>query len=90
MGITVLARDFDDKNEWDFALATLVGATSDAIKSFGMESHVCWGLNITFVVNHVPSERLIRINKNSSRIRKPLGLENMITFSRRRTRIVWR
>ncbi|KAL6528189.1 hypothetical protein OROHE_015139 [Orobanche hederae] len=70
--VTVLARGFDDNNEWGFALATLVGATSDAIKSFGMQSHVCWGLNTTSDVNHVLSERLIRINKNWSSISKSI------------------
>lgn len=73
--VTVLALGFDGNSDWGPALATLVGAISDAIKSFGMEHHVCRGLNITSNFNHCPSERLIRINKNWSRISKSIRSE---------------
>lgn len=70
--MTVLSRGFANNKEWGLVMATLVGATSDTIKSLGMECHVCLGLNIKSNLIHVPCDRLININKSWSKISKSM------------------
>lgn len=60
--VTTLAQGSPGNEQWGPALGTLVGATSDVIKSIGMERHISFGLNIKSDVLHAPSERLNRIN----------------------------
>lgn len=72
--VTVLARGYRNASvEWGRALTTVIGATSEAVRSFEMERHVSIGLNIlTKGAVHFPPHRTVSIMWAWSKISKSI------------------